>query len=168
MRDEFTLSEFMNQMGQITKLGPMSKVIGMIPGMSAMTRKIGGDGVVEKQTVAMRAIYDSMNKKERAEPDLLDSPRRRRIAGGAGVDASEVSQFMRQFETTRDMMPTVGRTDIAPKLKWVLGLITNDPLCRDPSYVYSVRRREWWRHFLGWSLFVALCAVVLAVFRYFH
>ncbi|HSZ55334.1 MAG TPA: signal recognition particle protein [Tepidisphaeraceae bacterium] len=116
-KGQFTLEDFMSQMGQITKLGPMSKVIGMIPGMSEMTKQLGGDGVVEEQIVNMRAIYDSMNKKERAKPDMLDGPRRRRIARGAGVEPSEVSQFMKQFETTRDMMRAVGGMGLMGKLK---------------------------------------------------
>jgi signal recognition particle subunit SRP54 len=116
-KGQFTLEDFMSQMGQITKLGPMSKVIGMIPGMSEMTKQLGGDGVVEEQIVTMRAIYDSMNKKERAKPDMLDGPRRRRIARGAGVEPNEVSQFMKQFETTRDMMRAVGGMGLMGKLK---------------------------------------------------
>jgi signal recognition particle subunit SRP54 len=116
-KGQFTLEDFMSQMGQITKLGPMSKVIGMIPGMSEMTKQLGGDGVVEQQIVTMRAIYDSMNKKERAKPDILDGPRRRRIARGAGVEPNEVSQFMKQFETTRDMMRAVGGMGLMGKLK---------------------------------------------------
>jgi signal recognition particle subunit SRP54 len=116
-KGQFTLEDFMSQMGQITKLGPMSKVIGMIPGMSEMTKQLGGDGVVEQQIVTMRAIYDSMNKKERVKPDMLDGPRRRRIARGAGVEPNEVSQFMKQFETTRDMMRAVGGMGLMGKLK---------------------------------------------------
>src|SRR3954469_7108235 len=105
----FTLDDFMSQMGQVKKLGPMGKVMGMIPGMSELTKTIGHDGEgVEKQMGRMRAIYDSMNTKERKNPDVLDGPRRRRIARGAGVDVNEVGQFMKQFEMTRDMMRAVG------------------------------------------------------------
>src|SRR3954469_3044394 len=107
-KGQFTLEDFMGQMGQITKLGPMSKVIGMIPGMSEMTKQLGGDTAVEGQIVKMRAIYDSMSKKERVKPEMLDGPRRRRIARGAGVEPNDVSQFMKQFEGTRDMMRAVG------------------------------------------------------------
>jgi signal recognition particle subunit SRP54 len=126
-KGQFTLEDFMSQMGQINKLGPMSKVMGMIPGMGELTKQIGmGEGDVEKQMVRMRAIYDSMSKKERAKPDLLDGPRRRRIATGAGVGASEVSSFMRQFETSRDMMRAVGGMGMMGKLKLMKHLMSGN------------------------------------------
>src|SRR6476646_7457106 len=90
-KGQFTLDDFMSQMGQVKKLGPMNKVMGMIPGMSEMSKQMNmGEGEVEKQMGRMRAIYDSMNKQERKNPDTLDGPRRRRVAAGAGVQTSEV------------------------------------------------------------------------------
>src|SRR5918997_1255045 len=86
-KGQFTLDDFMAQMGQVQKLGPMNKVMQMIPGMSEMTRQMNmGDGEVEGQMGRMRAIYNSMSKKERPKPALLDGARRRRIARGAGVE----------------------------------------------------------------------------------
>jgi signal recognition particle subunit SRP54 len=70
----------------------------------------------------MRAIYESMNKKERKNPDLLDGPRRRRIATGAGVAPTEVGQFMKQFEMTRDMMRAVGGMGMMGRLKMMKAL----------------------------------------------
>src|SRR6476469_9226140 len=91
-KGQFTLDDFMSQMGQIKKLGPMNKVLGMIPGMSELTKNMGmNEGDVEGQMGRMRAIYDSMSKKERANTDLLDGARRRRVARGAGVELNEVS-----------------------------------------------------------------------------
>src|SRR5215218_6526086 len=101
----FTLDDFMAQMTQIRKLGPMGKVMGMIPGMSELTKQMGqGEGDVEKQLTRMRAIYDSMNRKERHNPDIIDSNRRRRIATGAGCQSQDVSGFIKQFTMSRDMM----------------------------------------------------------------
>src|SRR5437764_7406295 len=78
-KGQFTLDDFMSQMGQVKKLGPMSKVMGMIPGMSEMSKNMNmGDGDVEKQMGHMRAIYDSMNRKEGKNPDLINGPRPRR------------------------------------------------------------------------------------------
>src|SRR3954464_2097292 len=122
-KGEFTLDDFMSQMGQVKRLGPMDKVIGMIPGMSEMSKNMNmGEGEVEKQMGRMRAIYDSMNKKERKKPDSLDGPRRRRIARGAGVDVTEVGQFMKQFEMTRDMMRAVGGMGMMGRLKMMQAL----------------------------------------------
>jgi len=108
-KGQFTLDDFMAQMNQVKKLGSMSRVMEMIPGMSQMTKNMNmADGDVEAQMGTMTAIYNSMNKKERANTDLLDGARRRRIARGAGVELNEVSQFIKQFEMSRDMMKAVG------------------------------------------------------------
>src|SRR3954471_11570747 len=124
-KGNFTLEDFIAQMGQVKKLGPMSKVMGMIPGMSEMTKNVGMGGEdVERQMGRMRAIYDSMSAKERKKPDMLDGPRRRRIARGAGVELNEVSQFMKQFEMSRDMMRAVGGMGMMGKLKLMKGLMS--------------------------------------------
>ena len=124
-KGQFTLDDFMAQMGQVKKLGPMSKVMGMIPGMSEMTKQMNmGEGDVEKQMGRMQAIYDSMSKKERQKPDLLDGARRRRIARGAGVELNEVGQFMKQFEMSRDMMRAVGGMGMMGKLKLMKALMS--------------------------------------------
>src|SRR6266536_740520 len=122
-KGQFTLDDFIAQMSQIKKLGPMSKVMGMIPGMSEMSKQMNmGEGDVEKQTGKMHAIYNSMNTRERKNPDVLDGPRRRRIARGAGVEVNEVGQFMKQFETTRDMMRAVGGMGMMGRLRLMKAL----------------------------------------------
>ncbi|MCS7034647.1 MAG: signal recognition particle protein [Phycisphaerae bacterium] len=114
----FTLDDFMGQLGQIRRLGPMGKIMGMIPGMSELTRQIGMQGEdVERQIKRMRAIYDSMSRQERQNPDLLDGQRRRRIAAGAGVQVQEVGAFMKQFEMSRDMMRAVGGMGMLGRMK---------------------------------------------------
>jgi signal recognition particle subunit SRP54 len=126
-KGQFTLEDFMSQMGQIKKLGPMGKVMGMIPGMSELTKQAGmGEGDVELQMARMRAIYDSMNRKERAKPDMLDGPRRRRVARGAGVEVNEVGQFMKQFEMSRDMMRAVGGMGMMGKVKLMKHLMSGN------------------------------------------
>jgi signal recognition particle subunit SRP54 len=126
-KGQFTLDDFMDQMTQVKKLGPMGKVMGMIPGMSEMSRKMNmNEGDIEGQMGQMRAIYDSMSKKERANTDLMDGPRRRRVARGAGVQLNEVSQFIKQFETTRDMMRAVGGMGVMGKMKLMKGLMSGN------------------------------------------
>ena len=123
-KGQFTLDDFMGQMDQIKKLGPMSRVMGMIPGMSELTKGIDADGsMVEGQMGKMRAIYNSMNRRERKAPDLLDGPRRRRIAAGAGVEVKDVGQFMKQFEMSRGMMKMVGGMGMGGRMKLMKGLM---------------------------------------------
>jgi len=122
-KGQFTLDDFMSQMGQVKKLGPMNKVMGMIPGMSDLTKNMGmNEGDVESQMGRMRAIYDSMSRKERENTDLLDGPRRRRVARGAGVAVNEVSQFIKQFEMSRDMMRAVGGMGMMGRLRLMKSL----------------------------------------------
>jgi len=117
-KGQFTLDDFMAQMDQVRELGSMKKIIGMIPGMSQLTQNMKmGDGEIEGQMGQLRAIYDSMSKKERKNPDLLDGGRRRRVARGAGVELNAVSQFIKQFETIRDMMKTVGGMGMGGKMQ---------------------------------------------------
>jgi len=117
-KGQFTLDDFMAQMGQVKKLGPMGKIMGMIPGMNELTKQVNMDGEgVEQQMGRMRAMYDSMNRAERKNPDVLDAPRRRRIARGAGVDVQEVGQFIKQFNMSRDMMRAVGGMGVMGRLK---------------------------------------------------
>jgi signal recognition particle subunit SRP54 len=124
-KGQFTLDDFMAQMGQIRKLGPMGKIMGMIPGMNELTKQMGqGEGEVETSLTRMRAIYDSMNRKERHNPDTLDANRRRRIAAGAGVQVQEVGQFIKQFNMSRDMMRAVGGMNMLGKLKLMKGLMS--------------------------------------------
>ena len=104
-KGQFTLEDYIAQMSQVKKLGPLGKVMGMIPGMNQLSKQLGqSEGVMEKSMDRMVAIYNSMNKKERKNPDILDGNRRRRIATGAGVLPQEVSQFIKQFEMTRGVM----------------------------------------------------------------
>jgi signal recognition particle subunit SRP54 len=124
-KGQFTLDDFMSQMGQVQKLGPMSKVMGMIPGMSELTKQMNmKEGDVEGQMGRMKAIYNSMSKKERLKPDLLDGARRRRIARGAGVELNEIGQFMKQFEMSRDMMRAVGGMGMMGKMKMMQALMS--------------------------------------------
>jgi signal recognition particle subunit SRP54 len=72
----------------------------------------------------MKAIYNSMNREERKKPDMLDGMRRRRIARGAGVEAQAVSQFINQFEMSRDMMRAVGGMGMGGKMKLMKNLMS--------------------------------------------
>ena len=83
-----------------------------------------GDGQVEAQMGRMKAIYNSMTRKERANTALLDGNRRRRIARGAGVEVAEVGQFMKQFEMSRDMMRAIGGQGMMGKMRMMKALMS--------------------------------------------
>ncbi|MGC4032653.1 MAG: signal recognition particle protein [Tepidisphaeraceae bacterium] len=126
-KGSFTLEDFIGQMSQIKKLGPMTKILGMIPGMSELAKQANmGGNDVEKQMGRMQAMYDSMNRAERQKPDMIDAPRRRRIARGAGVDVQTVGQFLKQFEMSRNMMKAVGGMGVLSRMRMMKGLMSGD------------------------------------------
>jgi signal recognition particle subunit SRP54 len=117
-KGNFTLDDFMAQMGQVGKLGPMKKVMGMIPGMGDMMKTYQmHEGDIEQQMKGFKAMYQSMTPAERKKPEMIDHGRRRRIARGAGVDSHAVSSFIKQFEQARDMMRAVGSMGIMGRFK---------------------------------------------------
>jgi signal recognition particle subunit SRP54 len=123
----FTLEDFMAQMAQVKKMGPMGKVMGMIPGMGDMMKQVNmKEGDIEKSLKRMQAMYQSMTTAERKKPDLIEHGRRRRIARGAGVDSGEVSKFIKDFEQSRDMMRAVGSMGVMGKFKMMRALAKGD------------------------------------------
>jgi signal recognition particle subunit SRP54 len=145
-KGEFTLEDFVSQMGQVKKLGSMNKIMGMIPGMSELSKTMNmGEGDVEKQMGRMHAIYNSMSKVERKKPDTLVGPRRRRIARGAGVDVNEVGQFMKQFEMMRGMMRAVGGMGVMGKLKMMKALASGqlNTLGMPGGPMLKTKKRGW-------------------------
>ena len=97
---DFNLEDFLAQMQQITKMGSMQSIGGMMPGMSGV--QLPDDS--EKQMARTEAIIYSMTLKERRKPDLLNGSRRQRIANGAGVKIVEVNQLLKQFQQMQKMM----------------------------------------------------------------
>src|SRR5438045_6408696 len=90
-KGQFTLEDFMSQMKQVNRMGPVGKIMGMMPGMSELTKQMNmKEGDVENQMGRMQATYNSMKGKERKNTDLLHGNRRGRIPGGAGAGCAGV------------------------------------------------------------------------------
>ncbi|MGI6690353.1 MAG: signal recognition particle protein [Christensenellales bacterium] len=99
--NDMTLEDFLDQMQQLKKLGPLQNVLGMLPGLGSKIKDVQIDDNAMKKP---EAIIRSMTPQERRRPDVLNASRRKRIAAGAGVTVQDVNQLMRQFEQTRKMM----------------------------------------------------------------
>ena len=101
-KDSFDLSDLLDQIQQIKKMGPLSDVMGMIPGLSGTRLPAAGmdDGALKKA----EAVLQSMTKKERRLPQILDGNRRKRIARGSGTSVEEVNRVLRQYEQMKKMM----------------------------------------------------------------
>jgi signal recognition particle subunit SRP54 len=103
-----TLEDFLEQMQQVRRMGPMSQVLGMIPGFrnAAKGRDLNLD---DRQIDRVEAIIKSMTLQERQHPEIINGSRRRRIASGSGTSVQEVNQLLAQFKQMRKMMKQMGR-----------------------------------------------------------
>ena len=101
--NDFTLEDFLSQMQQIKKMGPLKDLLGMIPGVS---QQINLDDVnIDPKAMAhIEAIIQSMTKEERNNPSILNGPRKKRIAEGSGRNIAEVNRLLKQFEEMKKMM----------------------------------------------------------------
>jgi signal recognition particle subunit SRP54 len=98
----FTLDDFLQQMQSVRKMGSLSKIFGMLPGMGEMKEQIAG--IDEREIDRIEAIIHSMTPAERADPKIIDGSRRQRIARGSGVSVSQVNGLVDRFFQARTMM----------------------------------------------------------------
>ena len=100
--NSFTLEDFLEQFKQLKKMGNLEQLLSMMPGMN--TGALKDMNVDEKQLSRTEAIILSMTPRERANPDVINGSRRKRIAAGAGTTVEEVNRLLRQYEQTKKMM----------------------------------------------------------------
>ena len=98
----FTLDDFLQQMQAVRKMGSLSKIFGMLPGMGEMKEQIAG--IDEREVDRLQAIIQSMTPAERAEPKIIDGSRRQRISRGSGTTVQQVNQLVDRFFEARTMM----------------------------------------------------------------
>jgi len=101
-KNTFNLDDFLAQMQQMKKMGPLSQLIKMVPGINA--NAINEADIDERKLVRTEAIIQSMTMKEREKPSIIDASRRRRIAAGSGTQVSDVNLLLKQFEQMQKMM----------------------------------------------------------------
>lgn len=104
-KGEFGLDDFLAQMQSVRKMGPLSKILGMMPGMGQMKDQIAG--IDEREIDRIEAIIYSMTPAERANPKMLDGSRRARIAAGSGTKVSDVNSLVNRFFDARKMMQSM-------------------------------------------------------------
>jgi signal recognition particle subunit SRP54 len=102
-KDQFTLEDFLKQMRQVRKMGPLSGLLGMIPGMGAM-KQLKNAKIDEGELDRVEAIILSMTPAERANPETINGSRRKRIAAGSGTRVQNVKQLIKQFDQMRKVM----------------------------------------------------------------
>lgn len=100
---EFTFEDFLEQMDQVKKLGPIDQILDMIPGMGNM-KQMKDIKVDDKQMGRIEAIVHSMTTQEKQNPDMINHSRRKRISVGSGTSLAEVNRLIKQFDEMRRMM----------------------------------------------------------------
>ena len=103
-KNKFTLEDFLEQMGQIRKMGGITKMLDMLPGMNSKAMKNVDIEKSEKEFVQMEAIIQSMTKEERENPSILNASRRKRISAGSGQPVSKINQLVKRYDESRKMM----------------------------------------------------------------
>jgi signal recognition particle subunit SRP54 len=103
----FDLQDFSNQLKQITKMGSISSIIGMLPGAGKLKAQLSDDKIDPKLIGRQTAIISSMTMKERRTPDIIKASRKKRIAAGAGVSVQDVNRLLKQFDDMSTMMKRI-------------------------------------------------------------
>jgi signal recognition particle subunit SRP54 len=119
----FGLDDFLEQLNQVRQMGPLSQVLGMLPGMGAMANKAEVQAALDGNVVGrFEAIILSMTPVERANPDILNGSRRRRVALGSGTSVQEVNQLLSQFRQARQVMQMMSSGRMPAGLRNLTGL----------------------------------------------
>jgi signal recognition particle subunit SRP54 len=108
-RQQFTLEDFLQQLRQVRKMGPLQNVLGLMPGMGKAMRQLRAADMDDRELDRIEAIILSMTPAERANPELIDGSRRKRIALGSGTTVQAVNQLVKQFGQMKKMMAALGK-----------------------------------------------------------
>jgi len=108
VKGEFNLEDFLKQLQQVKKMGPLGQLLDMIPGMGKMAQDLAPE-VTDKQFRQIEAIINSMTHEERRDPRVLNGSRKRRVARGSGVTVTEVNDLLNQFRQMQRLMKQLGQ-----------------------------------------------------------
>jgi signal recognition particle subunit SRP54 len=123
-KNQFTLEDFRDQLRTIKKMGPLEQILGMLPGMGGLKQAMaGGDGLDEKQLGRIEAMINSMTPRERANHQLINGSRRKRIAKGSGTSVEEVNRLLKQFVQMQKMLKQLGGMAGLGKKRGGLGMM---------------------------------------------
>src|SRR5512135_1559202 len=110
MQGQFTLEDWLDQMKQMKKMGPLAQIMDMLPGQLGQAARQADPKEIEKTFKQSEAIINSMTLKERRDPDILNASRRRRIAAGSGMEVQDVNRLIKQYRETQKMMKMLQKT----------------------------------------------------------
>jgi signal recognition particle subunit SRP54 len=120
-KGKFDLNDFRQQIVQMKRMGSVRELMSKIPGLSQMSSDLGGIDA-DDEVKRIQGIIDSMTPAERSRPDLIDASRRRRIAAGAGVDPSDISGLVKQFDAMASLVRSMSQMSMIDKIRALTGL----------------------------------------------
>ena len=120
-RATFNLEDFLEQLHQVNRMGPLSQVMEMIPGFSSISQRMSPEELDGKHLKSLEAIVYSMTPRERRNPDVLNGSRRRRIAKGSGTTPQQVNQLLNQFRQMQKMMKQMSSGKMPRGMKGIFG-----------------------------------------------
>ncbi|MFN3279117.1 MAG: signal recognition particle protein [Paracoccus hibiscisoli] len=120
----FNMNDLRGQLEQMQKMGGMQSVMGMMPGMAKMAKQAEAAGYDDKVIRHQIALINSMTKKERANPDLLQASRKKRIAAGSGLDVSDLNKLLKMQKQMADTMKKLGKMGKGGMLKQAMRAMT--------------------------------------------
>jgi len=108
-KGQFNMNDLKMQLEQMIKMGGMDGLMGMMPGMKKMAKQVEASGMDDKVLTRQIALIQSMTKKERANPQILQASRKKRIAAGAGMEVSDLNKLLKMHRQMADMMKKMGK-----------------------------------------------------------
>ncbi|MDX6652272.1 MAG: signal recognition particle subunit [Solirubrobacterales bacterium] len=121
-KQQFTFDDFLSQMKQLRRMGPLTSVMGMLPGMGQAMKQLKGADFDERELDRLEAIVLSMTAEERAHPERIDGSRRKRIAAGSGTTVQHVNRLVKQFEQMRKMLKSLAEGKMPDPQQLMRGL----------------------------------------------
>jgi len=138
----FNMNDLRSQLEQMLKMGGMQGMMGMLPGMGKMAKQVEEAGFDDRMLRRQIALIQSMTKKERANPDLLQASRKKRIAAGAGMDVSELNKLLKMHRQMADMMKKMGQMGKGAMLKQAMKGMFGKGGMPDPSKMDPAQLEE--------------------------
>ncbi|MST51683.1 signal recognition particle protein [Hornefia butyriciproducens] len=121
-KNQFTLEDFLEQMGEVKRMGGIGKILEMMPGVSSKQMQNVNLDESEKEFRQYEAIIYSMTKEERQDPSILNASRRKRIAAGCGLPVSRINTLIKRYEETKKMLKQFSRPGAMKKNRMLRGL----------------------------------------------
>jgi len=150
-KGQFNMNDLKAQLEQMQKMGGMEGIMGMMPGMKKMSKQVQDAGFDDNVLKRQIALIQSMTKKERANPQILQASRKKRIARGAGLEVSELNKLMKMHRQMSDMMKKMGKMGKKGMLRGALGQMFGkgggqlpagmDPAAMDPKALEAAARK---------------------------